>query len=575
MKITLYNSCILNNSYKEVFYHKRLETYLTTLNSTSFDVDDVYIKENGTYEIDLSNFSINSQSSLNFLNANYMKITISTTNSTTNTKYYFIKNIAFINDVAYIDYEIDIWSCYSSLINIRYGNIERHIEENNLRVYLRAKFGSSYVLPNRIKYLPIEFATNNTPIIKSLNSTNTKFYNIMLVQYYTLASQGELTARIPYCVIETDNNATSGLKEYANIQTYQKEITQLKVMSAQSQSTSSGYEIIETYCVPSYLINNNESTLLASYFTDNIAFSGKTFKMLSYELDMTTINSTIETLFNTDFNNNNIEKIVNQFKNLSVGFIGNMQQVEFNGTSTEFKIKLLATSSSFSVLMYVKNSITEITQNIKFDIPVSVQSASATQQQAIAREISERMMHLNQNYMTGKTALGITGDVLNGIASADKSKSTMGAVASLGNSFINVGSNILNINEKIETMTIQSYAFRDKQFETASASNVQNKLFTNLVYGLCLFVLNTENDEQVLSIVKNYGFIVDHYIDSSFDILDYQDIDNQYAVYTNTIDFDFIQFNNINIYGEFSEIIRQALETILTSGIKIRYTNNV
>lgn len=118
MDIILYKNCKLSNEYREVYYMKTgndaLQKYLNTLTSISFNLQDVYIKEQGILNIPMSmNTMFPPMEYNNILEFNYIQMIDGKIK-----RFYFIDNMDLINGIAVISYSIDVWHSYSKSIKI-------------------------------------------------------------------------------------------------------------------------------------------------------------------------------------------------------------------------------------------------------------------------------------------------------------------------------------------------------------------------------------------------------------------------------------------------------------------------
>ena len=142
MRLTLYSNCRLTKEYNEVIQSSFLETYLASLTKVTYeDIGEVYLTRQGTFNISMMTNGV--------FQYNYFKLEDEVN---TITRYFFIDDIDIVNGTCVITYTEDIWSSYSSYINIIKGNVE------NLR----------YGIETYPKFLPDNYNSNNVLAIRAL-----------------------------------------------------------------------------------------------------------------------------------------------------------------------------------------------------------------------------------------------------------------------------------------------------------------------------------------------------------------------------------------------------------------------
>ena len=230
MNLTLYANCRLTKEYNEVIQGSYLEAYLNSLTKTTLSIDDVYLTRSGTFNIDLL--------SSGAFQYNYFKL-VDTTNSIT--RYFFIDDLDIVNGTCVIRYTEDIWSSYSSYINIIKGNIE------NLR------FGIS----TNPKFLPDQYNSNNVLTLTPLGTTAsgfTQFYTIVELSYYKPVGSGEVVDRHFMTAIVTGLDTLHPTQSFDGATGFAEQIYEWmalgKNLKVPNDNTFYNYDVTNIYIVP-------------------------------------------------------------------------------------------------------------------------------------------------------------------------------------------------------------------------------------------------------------------------------------------------------------------------------------
>ena len=143
--ITLYKDTILNDRYATVFDNNKkkfssatpLERYLSTLPSREVEIDNMYIEDYGTINMEYTAL-------FNPYEYNYMKVVGD--NFIDNPRYYFIQDTTLGNNIVQFHYALDVWHTYSGLMNIREGVIGRARQKlDNMKYALPVAYESNDV----------------------------------------------------------------------------------------------------------------------------------------------------------------------------------------------------------------------------------------------------------------------------------------------------------------------------------------------------------------------------------------------------------------------------------------------
>ena len=88
------------------------------------------------------------------------------------------------------------------------------------------------------------------------------------------------------------------------------------------------------------------------------------------------------------------------------------------------------------------------------------------------------------------------------------------------------------------------------------------RAYTAASFGIGYQTIEVDNDSQITSAIDSEGYNV-FYIEKNFDIPNAQKQEKK---------FNIIKYSQANIYGAFSENVKNNLRAILENGVKIWYT---
>lgn len=553
MNITLYKKCILSNSYSEVFdvFHKdsnnkvALERYLASLQKYEIVADNVYVPNSGKITLELS------EGNVNIYEYNYMYLEDTDNNFR---RYCFIDDITVVNGLAVISFSEDIWSNYASSMEIR----------KSLLVRSRATKYGSWTIPF---YAPgMEYEGNNELKINELFEKPQNYRQVAIicqVQLYQLSEQGTVSKREIYEFFVSNKVDT------------QSSYILMPVQSAYSTIL----DLIAYSSVNKISFNNEEW----NYEIYNIILLPEIFNV-SFEvvspisvLKKSNVTISINLLPDSVVGNESIvytaEKTINcNFKQFRIGTILSAFDVVQNGTSLKVKLGYFASKTEFGLYINFQNQIYDITNDFLLELPVSVQTADVTQQQASARELK------TMNAKLGIANAGI--DIATGAANTILGAATFGLgfdIASVmpATSYTGVSTSIKGAGGFVRGINtlgkgITSLIGSQKELEVANraqfVSNRGVKLLTNTAltanYGIVIFEIQPDNETEVQANIDNIGYVCNEIVDDLFN----KPITDTVATSYNVMRFDFA-----NIFGNFTQNIAKALRAILYNGFKIWY----
>ena len=573
MNITLYKKCILSNSYSEVFdvFNKdsnnkvALERYLASLQKYEIVADNVYVPNSGKITLELN------EDNVNIYEYNYMYLEDTENNFR---RYCFIDDITVVNGLAVISFSEDIWSNYASSMEIR----------KSLLVRSRAtKYGSwsipfytpgmAYEGNNPLKFT--DLAGNNI----QLSDTNNR--NVALVcqlQVYNLSQEGVISDRKIYTVAANtlDIELSEGTFVFPLKKTPAKEsvyeiIRQLYIKSSAKEFIVPGtnnlpslyYQISNVLLIPAYCVTGQSKTNMIG--TVNITGSAT---CVFYKLDISIgdIPSNDSMVFVKTIT---LDK---NFKRIGIGCITNLQPVVENGTSIEVKIGIAYDDFSVGVYLVFQNKIIEITNDFLLEIPISVQTADVTQQQAANRElktmnaklgIANAGIDIATGYMgaiinAGMIGLGVEMNAVLPDTSYSGMSTGMKGAGGFVSSINSVGKGITALIGSQKQLEVANRSM----FTTNKGTNINYNVMLNARFGIVIAYIEPDNETKVQANIDNVGYVCNEIVDDLFN----KPITDTVATAYNVMRFEFA-----NIFGEFTQNIAKALRAILYNGFKIWY----
>ena len=534
MIITLYKNCILTDAYSEVFdvYHKdannqtALTRYLSTLEQKTIEIPHTYVTNSGKISFDLID-----EYDTEFYDFNYMSFIDMTNNFR---RYCFIDAITVVNGIAVVSYIEDVWSNYAPSLQMRRSLLTRS----------RIIDYGSYKIP--FYSLGMEYQGNNELKITPLfENTSNKFNLIMQTQVYKLSEQGELSQRDiieSYVALkQSDDTYRSSFSSFEALYLAKA----LTVKSSKTQLASGEYyEVYNILILPESLHILQESDVTLSY---NVFDNVYIIALVENVVSMTNINYTAT------------KTLPCNYKQFKVGTLLNAYDLVQNGTDITVKIGYYATNTDFNIYLNFQNQIYEITKDFMLDLPISVQTADVTQQQATAREVA----NLNAKLGIARGAMQIVGgvaDVALGATQANISSSWSKQLKGAGqitNGLMDVGGGIMNIISQKKQLDIANRAL----YVTNKGVEVLSNTALIALYGIVVYEIQPDNEIEVQANIDNCGYVCNEIVDNLFN-----------TITTGTTNkWNVMQFDYVNIYGKFTQRIADVLRDILNAGFKIWY----
>ena len=570
MNITLYKKCILSNSYSEVFdvFHKTkdpltneetvaLQRYLSSLTKYEITADNVYVPNSGkiTLELDFDYENVSN----NIYEYNYMYLEDTDNNFR---RYCFIDDITVVNGLAVISFSEDIWSNYASSMEIR----------KSLLVRSRATKYGDWSIPF---YAPgMAYEGNNTVVIKDIDGniidndyTRTSPLQVACavnIQLYNLTAQGVANNRILLTGVFVFS--TGGKKHlYGSTDMLIQLVREVTQLSAGTQVKYNNkdyyYDIVSVKAIP----------LQFGIFKDTIT-GDATVTIQKSETISYYFYSTGTGIFYKDGIGHGIlhkvldKEIENDYTRLGIGLISNIIPIENNSTKITYSILFKWDITSWKFYISIQNKLIEISDEFDILIPISVQSADVTQQQAAARElkglnaklgIAGGALQIRKGMLD--TSIGVSGLLLGGtIGGVTGVGSMLGGASGFVSGTTEIGKGITSIIGGQKELEIANR----EMFSTSKAIKVNSDGVLNGYYGIVQYFISPDNASEVKANIDNTGYVCNEIVDDLFN----KPITDTVATAYNVMRFDFA-----NVFGNFTQKIAKALRAILYNGFKIWY----
>ena len=571
MKIILYKKCILSNSYSEVFdvFHKTkdpltneetvaLQRYLSSLTKYEITADNVYVPNSGkiTLELDFDYENVSN----NIYEYNYMYLEDTDNNFR---RYCFIDDITVVNGLAVISFSEDIWSNYASSMEIR----------KSLLVRSRATKYGDWSIPF---YAPgMGYEGNNTVVIKDIdgnvidnNYTRPSPLQVACavnIQLYNLTAQGVANNRILLTGIFIYSYA-GDRKAYGTtdmLLQLVREVTQLSAgTTVKYNNKDYYYDIVSVKAIPKQFgifkeIITGDATITVQK-SDTISYyfyaTGAGIFYNEYGIQHGILHKVLD------------KEIENDYTRLGIGLISNIIPIENNSTKITYSILFKWDITSWNLYISIQNKLIEISNEFDILIPISVQSADVTQQQASAREL--RSLNAKLGIAGGAleirkgmldTSIGFGNALLGGaIGGVTGTGMIIGGAGGFVNGTTEIGKGITSIIGSEKELEIANR----EMFSTSKAIKVNSDGVLNGYYGIVQYFIVPDNTTEVQANIDNTGYVCNEIVDDLFN----KPITDTVATAYNVMRFDFA-----NVFGNFTQKIAKALRAILYNGFKIWY----
>lgn len=574
IRLTLYKNCILNDSYKNLFYTGKalltdddtvLDTYLNSLTKLIIDneqISNTYQENTGTMV-----FSFENATNENIYEFNYMKIEWRILNEqgepigTWLKRYCFIDDIRIKNDVAYFDYTEDVFSSF----------VNSELKTDVFKLSRHRVLGSWHT--GEPVELPTEYDGNNALTITK-TQTISMFNIIAKLQVYKTDSLGKVTDRTTKIVmlarriISTDTTTIDFTEATAE---------KLIANATVNQSTSSFYYQLNVdptktcfYEIDDFVIVPENWGLSAKFqFANQMIFNATVpwWDMSNEQIRIYDVSPSYKYLLTACYT----KTLTADYKRLSIGTFSSQFPIIENKTSVDFNVKYYITDTSFKLYFNFSNQVIDITQDFIYNCPFTAINGAENYQRLINRNIGNltSMVKLGTSIGGGISAYEELDMQIKGLqytpkGNITKSKKKLNRISQLRsrqeeNFYDTVENSGNGIIDLIKT-NLPIYSSNKGTF-------IDNESFLNAQYGICYLYLNSDNNDYVKERINETGYVTYHFDTSLANIGFYN-----YSVH-NTLGakWDIYQFEDITLYGNFPRNIGKSLEKIFKDGFKMFY----
>lgn len=584
MRITLYKGCKLNNRYVEVYHHTALENYLNTLTKTTFELETVYQTNSGTINLELdysNNFSI--------YEYNYMKVeTKDSENDYNFVRYCFIDDIIIRNEIATLYYSEDIFSSYSSSINMTNSYLSRSRK-------LLYKISQTQTKQIGMYNVPVKYNGVNPLIYTNISGTTTDFAIFAQLQYYDAEKYGESTERTVKVVRIYNGkleNGTWNYYRYFTLENARKCIEELvktqskKVFRLPSVDDPSGdiyYQIDNFTILPSTFLGTFDSgnRVFPNYTRSTLGsnFVGRIYFVDSQTIIRETAFFEIPENLKAEFQNKFVSSasflVPNNLRNIGIGTITSQYNIEDNGLARRVEIWINIGEYNFDVYLAYDNQTIKITDDFVLDIPFD----SLLGEEQAQRKLTRQLKTVNGVSQIVGGTVKVAGEIATGFSGASATavsqltatgKIARNKIANIrrNSQYVSGGVNTVEgtlggINEIVGGISTlmeanqPNYTSNQGTFSTSDA-------FMSANNGIMVSRINSSNDSYVQGFIDNTGYVV---YEMNFNALDYEPV---FAT-SETNKYNVIKYDFVNIYGDFPQNIMEILTSILLNGVIIHY----
>ena len=460
-------------------------------------------------------------------------------------KFFFIENVQFISGGA-VRYSLimDVWATWSYDIQFKPSRmIAGHLDAFNVSGVKRS-------------------------LVSAMNGETEININNYLVKPFT--TQGEYDATF-VAVIATDTKIFTMFKPVkSHIELWRANANlQGQQFRNVSETNFKTFEILNTYLINSFDLQSkldnvysggtfyyevilDNTTDYRMYMLTPISLDNPSVVVSHFDIE---INSKL--MFDNETEETKIEKL---YKKYRIGTFTNNQEIFIDSETNPRVTLILYIYDTMQICILLKCENVEINLTNDFEIPFKNDSFTLYMAQ------NKALFDANNK----SNALGLATSTIasrgTAILSLLLAPATGGASALVGAGFA-TGTITSGVNFGVQRIK------QEAQIERASKTidrldSVNTSALITLNYGVGVFEISFKNLTDTRTNTNNFGTIQKIFI-------------NDYvASQTSLYNFYFVQFDDINIYGEFTYNIKSILENIFTNGVRIwcdtsQYLNNV
>lgn len=546
MTLRLYKGYAFSSDYSEVMDCRTTSgtggksphaAYLETLESTALVLDSVYLTYSGTINLDWDALYFGEITQYNYMALINDDLTL----------YAFIRDRNYVNGIAVVTYDLDIWSSYSPKMTLR----------QSMRAATR------FPVSGRPYALPAEYFTNTPPTFTPIIATTPKRVAAVAVyQYYRLSTDNaKQVARDSKVAMLSFQNEDGTQTFYDTYATWQRYATQLVAQSSVktidtpygSKDLTYYYEISAVYLIPEDMAAFPLVGTIAKVALD----SAGTIYARTIGFNTMTNTDAISVLKDYAIP---IDPAV-----IGVGVRSNIIPLSFNGMARTLRVSYGASDSLFNLFFEIDGAIYNAEDNFRLELPYTPASAAETQQARIARQLEEA--NAAASYWRSAFQLaGSVGQTIGGIASAASGAAGNVAGVVAGTSAIVAG--IGNIGAGIESFrqtTRQLEANGTARRLWAGGALCESTAQANSTLGIGLLTILPANTNEVKEAIAEGGYNIAITTSSL-------DIDDATVAIKAERKYDVVRYSFARISGQLPETIKDQLRAILVSGFKLWYT---
>lgn len=550
MTLRLYKGYAFSSDYSEVMDCRPTSgtggksphaAYLETLESTALVLDSVYLTFSGTINLDW-----NAQYFGDITQYNYMALIDDDL-----TLYAFIRDINYVNGIAVITYDLDIWSSYSPKMTLR----------QSMRAATR------FPVAGRPYALPVDYVTNDTPVFTRFAGVGDEgnVQAVVVYQFYKLSTdKANVVLRDGRVALMkygtgTDESAYTAAGSYKKISTLASQLVAqsgVKNISVSKVTIDDDtfYEISSVYLLP--------ASFELSFATPGTAESRVTSVPYDAPAGDPEYNVAFYTL-NTDALGVYVAAsyaVPADAAILGVGVPSNIIPIPFDGLEHQFFINYKAGKYTFNLYFEVDGAIYNAEDNFELQLPFTAASAAETQQARIARQLEESQL-TSKYWEIGLQAAAGALQVGTGAAAIATGAGAAGGVAGVLSGVSAISSAAANLRSTIETTTANAMPRR----LWAGGTQCQSTAQYNSTMGVGYMSILPANTNEVQEAIAEGGYNV-AVVTASLDI------DDATVATKAERQYDIVRFSFARISGQLSETIKDQLRAILISGFKLWYT---
>lgn len=550
MTLRLYKGYAFSSDYSEVMDCRTTSgtggksphaAYLETLESTALVLDSVYLTFSGTINLDW-----NAQYFGDITQYNYMSLI-----NDDLTLFAFIRDRDYVNGIAVITYDLDIWSSYSPKMTLR----------QSMRAATRfPESGRPYALP-------VDYVTNDTPVFTRFAGVEDEgnVQAVVVYQFYKLSTdKANVVLRDGRVALMkygtgTDESAYTAAGSYKKISTLASQLVAqsgVKNISVSKVTIDNDtfYEISSVYLLPASFDLSLATPGTAESRVTSVPYDAPAgdpeYNVAFYTLNTDALGVYVAASY----------AVPADAAIIGVGVPSNIIPIPFDGMEHQFFINYKAGKYTFNLYFEVDGAIYNAEDNFELQLPFTAASAAETQQARIARQLEESQL-TSKYWEIGLQAAAGALQVGTGAAAIATGAGAAGGVAGVLSGVSAISSAAANLRSTIETTTANAMPRR----LWAGGTQCQSTAQYNSTMGVGYMSILPANTNEVQEAIAEGGYNV-AVVTASLDI------DDATAATKAERQYDIVRFSFARISGQLSETIKEQLRAILVSGFKLWYT---